>query len=172
MESYIWEKISKKDYQPLQVLEEEYDCMPASGIFNRNTQFLLGIEEAVQTTSIFKRMPCSILGFYASNDFGLVRSFSHSWKISEVNKRGGFGGFIRNIMNEDGFSVDEHSHWPDRSTLNKSGIQIYVDTTATDPFVHTCMSFNNVQNISGQKSVSCEWQRAGRKQFISIVPRK
>ena len=50
-------------------LEEYYDGMPASDIVNHNAQFLLGIEEAVRTTSIFKIIPFSILGLYASNHF-------------------------------------------------------------------------------------------------------
>ena len=46
-------------------VEEYYDGMPASDIVNRNAQFRLGSEEAVLTTSIFKRIPCSIIGVYA-----------------------------------------------------------------------------------------------------------
>ena len=34
--------------------EEEYDGMPASDIVNSNEQFLLGIYETVQNTSIFR----------------------------------------------------------------------------------------------------------------------
>ena len=57
-------------------VEEYYDGMPASDKVSRNTHFLLGIEEAVRTTSIFKITPCYIIVVYASNDFGLARSFS------------------------------------------------------------------------------------------------
>ena len=46
-------------------VEEYYDGMPYSDIVNRNSQFLLGIEEAFRTTSIFKIIPCYILGVYA-----------------------------------------------------------------------------------------------------------
>ena len=38
-------------------VEEYYDGMPSSDIVNRNVQFLLGVEEAVQTTRIFKKHP-------------------------------------------------------------------------------------------------------------------
>ena len=60
-------------------------------------------------------------------------------------------GFIRDILVEDGFFVDEHSYQLDRSTFNQAGINISVDTTVTDPFVHTCMTFNSVQDIKRQK---------------------
>ena len=82
--------------------------MPDYDIVNRNAQFILGIEEAVRTTSIFKVIPCFILGFYASNDFGLSRAFIPSYKGLEGRKRGGFGGFIRDIMIKDGLFLDEH----------------------------------------------------------------
>ena len=63
--------------------------------------------------------------------------------------------------------MDEHSHLPDRSMLNESGITIYADPTATDPFVHTCMPFNNVQDISRQgKCVMC--MAVGRKKATSV----
>ena len=77
------------------------------------------------------------------------------------------GGFIRDIMIEYGFFVDEHSHRPDRSTLNESGINISVDPTITYPFVHTCMPFLNVQGISRQqKIVMCVAE--GRKKSTSV----
>ena len=65
--------------------------------------------------------------------------------------------------------VDEDSYQPDRSTLNESGINISVDPTAIDPFVHTCIKFINVQDISRQKNMSCAWQREGINQHLSIV---
>ena len=82
--------------------------MSASYIVNRNTQFLLGIEEAVWTKSIFKRIPCYIIGVYASNDFVLEIVFIPSYKVLEINKRGGFDGFICDIMIEDGLFGDAH----------------------------------------------------------------
>eukprot|EP00957_Ditylum_brightwellii_P163065 12417388-Ditylum_brightwellii.AAC.1 len=36
--------------------EEYYDAMLAANIFNRHAQFLLGIEEAIHTKDIFKRI--------------------------------------------------------------------------------------------------------------------
>ena len=57
-------------------VEEYYDGITDSNIVDCNAQFLLGIEEAVLTTSIFKTIPCYILGVYASNDFGIARDFS------------------------------------------------------------------------------------------------
>ena len=54
--------------------------MPDSDIVNLNIQFILGIEEAVQTTSIFKRINCSILGVYVEITFGLAIAFGPSYK--------------------------------------------------------------------------------------------
>ena len=89
-----------------------------SYIVNHNAQFLLGVYEAVRNTIIFKRIPCSILGVYASNYFGLARASRHSYKVLEGNTRGSFGGFLRDILIKGGFFVDENSHLPDRSMLN------------------------------------------------------
>ena len=65
--------------------------------------------------------------------------------------------------------MDDNSHQPDRPTLIESGINISVDPTATDPFFHNCMIFNNVQDINSQKNVSYAWQREGINQRLSIV---
>ena len=83
--------------------------MPASDTVNRNAQFILDIEEAVLTTSIFKIIPCSILVVYASNNFGLEIALRPSYKILEVKQRGGFGGFIHDILIEDGLFGGAHS---------------------------------------------------------------
>ena len=65
--------------------------------------------------------------------------------------------------------MDDHSYQPDMSKLNASGINISDDPTATNPFVKTCFPFNNVQSISRQKNVSCEWQREGINQRLYIL---
>ena len=60
-----------------------------------------------------------------------------------------------------------HSRRNDRLTFNKTGINISVDTTVTDPFVHNCMPFNSVQDISRQKKcVMCLSE--GRKKSRSV----
>ena len=70
-------------------------------------------------------------------------------------------------MIEDGLFVDDNSRQHDRSTLNQSGINTSVDPTVTYPFVHTCMSFNSVQDISRhQKCVMC--MAEGRKKATYI----
>ena len=43
------------------LVEVYYDGMPTYNIVNHNAQFILGIDEAVKTTSIFKIIPCYIL---------------------------------------------------------------------------------------------------------------
>ena len=143
--------------------------MPASDIVNRNAQFFLGTEEAVRTTSIFKIIPCNILGVYALNDCVLEISVSPYYKWLEGKKRGGFGGFIRYILVEGGLFGDAHSRQNDRSTLNQTGINISVYPTVTDPFFHTCIPFNSGQDISRHQKQSCDWQREGINQCLSIL---
>ena len=113
--------------------------MPASDIVNHNAQFLLGIEEAVRSTSIFKIIPFSILGLYASNHFWLAITFNPSYKVLKGKKRGGFGGFIRDILIGGGLFGDSHSRRHDRSTLNQTDSKISVHPTVIDPFVDTCI---------------------------------
>ena len=125
--------------------------MPYYDIVNFNAKFILGNEESVLTTSIFKGTPCSILGVYTSNDFVLAREFIPYYKGLEGNKRGGFGGFIRDILIEDGLFGDDNSHRRDMSTLNQSGIKISVDPTVTYHFLKTCITFKSVQGIIRQK---------------------
>ena len=72
--------------------------MPDSDIVNHNAQFIHETEEAVHTTSMFKIIPGSIIGLHTTNSFGLARDFSLSYKWLEGKKRGGFGGFIRDIV--------------------------------------------------------------------------
>ena len=88
--------------------------MPYYDIVNFNAKFILGNEESVLTTSIFKGIPCFIIGVYASNAFVLSRAFSPSYQRLEGNTRGVFGGFISDIMIEDRLFVIHHSHQPDR----------------------------------------------------------
>ena len=83
--------------------------MPYYDIVNFNAKFILGNEESVLTTSIFKITPCSILGVYASNDFGLAISFRPAYKGLEGKKIGVFGGFIRDILIEYELFGDAHS---------------------------------------------------------------
>ena len=75
-----WTIFPSKFTNRCKFVEEWYDGMPDYYIVNHNAQFLLGIEESVWTTGIFKILPCSILGVYASNDFGSELAFSPSYK--------------------------------------------------------------------------------------------
>ena len=55
---------------------------------------------------------------------------------------------MRNIMIEGGLFLGAHLLQHDRSTLNQTGTKISVDRIVTDNFVHTCMPFKSVQDIS------------------------
>eukprot|EP00957_Ditylum_brightwellii_P068022 5164449-Ditylum_brightwellii.AAC.1 len=61
--------------------------MPASDIVNRNAQFLIGIEEAIRTTDIFNRIPCSVIGIYAANSFALANEFSPTYMGTENRRK-------------------------------------------------------------------------------------
>eukprot|EP00957_Ditylum_brightwellii_P049778 3774453-Ditylum_brightwellii.AAC.1 len=67
--------------------------MLALDIVNRNAKFLISIEEAIQTTNIFKRMPCSIIGIYAANSFALANKFNPTYMGTENRRKGGMSGF-------------------------------------------------------------------------------
>eukprot|EP00957_Ditylum_brightwellii_P166285 12659221-Ditylum_brightwellii.AAC.1 len=80
--------------------------MPAANIVNRHAQFLLGIEEAIYTKGIFKRIPCSIIGQWAANSFGIARAYSPRYNNEERRKQGGFSSFVQDVvLEEDGFVV-------------------------------------------------------------------
>eukprot|EP00957_Ditylum_brightwellii_P044235 3356413-Ditylum_brightwellii.AAC.1 len=68
--------------------------MPAANIVNRHTQFLLDIEEAICIKDIFKRIPCSIIGQWAVNSFGMARAKSPRYNNEEHRKWGGFSSFV------------------------------------------------------------------------------
>ena len=74
---------------------------------HNDRNFHLCIEEDVQTTSIFKRIPCSIIAVFASNDFVLSRDLGPFYKGLEGKKRDGLGGFIRDNMIGDDFFILE-----------------------------------------------------------------
>ena len=70
-------------------------------------------------------------------------------------------------MIKDVFFVEDNSHLPDRSMLNESGISVYIDTTAADPFFHICMPFKNVQYISREKKCVM-FMAEGREKSTSV----
>ena len=63
--------------------------------------------------------------------------------------------------------MDENSHRLDRSTLNKSGINIYVDPIVIYPFVNAFIPFNSVQDISRQKKCFI-YMAEGRNKETSV----
>ena len=68
---------------------------------------------------------------------------------------------------EDVLFGDAHSRQHGRSTLNQTGINIYVDPTVTYPFVKTRMPSNSVQDISRQKKCVVFFAE-GRKKATSV----
>ena len=107
--------------------------MPALGIVNRNAQFLIGIEEAIQTTNIFKRIPCSVIGVYAANSFALANKFSPTYMGTENRRKGGMSGFVCDIcIGQDGLfkagknDDDQLSGPPDSS----AGVTLSIDPAA------------------------------------------
>eukprot|EP00957_Ditylum_brightwellii_P109101 8323386-Ditylum_brightwellii.AAC.1 len=82
---------------PIVKLLKNYEGMPALDTVNRNAQFLIGIEEAIRTTGIFKRTPCSVIDMYAANSFALAYKFSQTYMGTKNKKKGGMSGFVRDI---------------------------------------------------------------------------
>eukprot|EP00957_Ditylum_brightwellii_P207326 15352481-Ditylum_brightwellii.AAC.1 len=79
--------------------------MLTSDIVNRNAQFLIGIKEAIQTTDIITRIPCSVIDVYAANFFALANKFSPTYMVPEDRRKGGTSGFVCDIcIGQDGFS--------------------------------------------------------------------
>ena len=56
------------------------------------------VRDMSRTSATKKIMPGYIFGVYSQNTFGLSGAFRPSYKGLEVNKRSGFGGFIRDIF--------------------------------------------------------------------------
>eukprot|EP00957_Ditylum_brightwellii_P112490 8576324-Ditylum_brightwellii.AAC.1 len=105
--------------------------MPAANVVNRHAQFLLGIEEAIRTKDIFKRIPCSIIGQWAANSSGMARAYNV-------------------VLEEDGFfAVNARFDAPAVGTANQV-ITLSIDSSKTDPLVHTLRSFGNVKDVSRQ----------------------
>jgi hypothetical protein len=53
-------------------MEDYYTGMPATDIVNQHSQFLLGLEAAIRTTDIKKRMATSIIGTWMANAWGMA----------------------------------------------------------------------------------------------------
>ena len=63
------------------LVADYYNGMPGTDIVNRNAQFLIGLEEAIRTNDIYKRMCCTVLGTWMANAYGMaMRHFSEDKK--------------------------------------------------------------------------------------------
>eukprot|EP00957_Ditylum_brightwellii_P108708 8292083-Ditylum_brightwellii.AAC.1 len=71
-------------------VEEYYEGM-------LNAQFLIGIEEAIQTIDIFKRITCSVIGVCAANSFALANKLSPTYMGTNNRRKGGMSGFVHDI---------------------------------------------------------------------------
>eukprot|EP00957_Ditylum_brightwellii_P144419 11001420-Ditylum_brightwellii.AAC.1 len=111
--------------------------MSASDIVNRNAQFLIGIKEAIQTTDIFKRIPCSVIGIYTANSFALANKFSPSYMGTESRRKGGMSSFVCDIcIGQEGLfkaakNDDDQLSGPPDSSI---GVALSIDPAATDPY--------------------------------------
>ena len=109
-----------------------------------------------------------LLGVYASNAFVLSRAFSSSYKILEGKNRGSCGGFICDILIEDGFFGDEHSFQQDRSMLNQSGINISADPAVTDPLFKLACHLT-VCRISVGRKMCCMIDRGKEESNVCLL---
>eukprot|EP00957_Ditylum_brightwellii_P050100 3797974-Ditylum_brightwellii.AAC.1 len=126
--------------------------MPAANIVNRHAQILLGIDEEIHTKDIFKRIPCSIVGQWEANSFGMTRAYSPRYSNEEHRKRGGFSSFLQDVVLEkDGFFAVNAGF--DVSVVGTANQVMFlsIDCSKTDPLVHKLRPFGNVKDVSRQQ---------------------
>ena len=85
------------------LVEEYYNGMPGTDIVNRNAQFLIGLEEAIRTRDIHKRMCCTILGTWMANAYGMAMRFFSSRKKMNMST----ANFVREVILEGLFEYNK-----------------------------------------------------------------
>lgn len=145
-------------------IEEFYTSMPASDIVNRNAQFLIGIEEAIRTTEIRKRIGCSIVGHWFGNSFGMANKWSPKY-TNKGEQYGKIGKFVRDVvLGEEGKPGLFPKIAPVVSRENEDGQVVQFNI---DPLVHPLCPFKDVSDTSRQqRCVMCIQE--GRRVMTSV----
>ena len=95
-----------------------YNGMPGTDIVNRNAQFLIGLESAVRSQNIHKRMCCTILGTWMANSYAMAMRF----QPTSVKKNITTASFVRDVILEGLF---EHNRLPLQSV--GGGLSVHDD---------------------------------------------
>ena len=171
------------------LVEAYYNGMPGTDIVNRNAQFLIGVEEAVRTNDIHKRMCCTVLGTWMANAYGMAMK-----NYSDERKAGiSIASFTKDVILQSlfppqqqdtsrytsGDSVSSISHCstiPEQRAVGTvpgaiatpAPLGTSIDRMAIDPYVHTMHRFadRDVGCVRQQRCVMCHQE--GRRQTTTF----
>jgi hypothetical protein len=158
------------------LVEDYYNAMPGTDIVNRNAQFLIGMEDAVRTSDISKRMACTILSTWMANGYGIAKKFfplERSRKLTtasftrEVILGGLFqplagGGTPVQVQQQNNNAQRNQRMEPETlgavvvGAQRRDTLPCTIDSSAIDPYVHTMQKFKDVDGVGRQqRCVTC-----------------
>lgn len=159
------------------LVEDYYNAMPGTDIVNRNAQFLIGMEDAVRTSDISKRMACTILSTWMANSYGMAKKFfplERRKKLTtasftrEVILGGLFeplagGGTPVQVQQQNNNARPNQRTEPETlgavvvgGGQRRDTLPCTIDSSAIDPYVHTMQKFKDVDGVGRQqRCVTC-----------------
>ena len=169
------------------LVEAYYNAMPGTDIVNRNAQFLIGVEEAVRTSDIHKRMCCTVLGTWMANAYGMAMKH-----YSDERKAGiSIASFTKDVVLQSLFpTINETTRYTSAGSVSSVSIcgtipeqravgtvpgsiatpaplATSIDKMAIDPYVHTMhrLADEDAGCVRQQRCVMCNGE--GRRQNTS-----
>ena len=106
------------------LVADYYNGMPGTDIVNRNAQFLIGLEEAVRTRDIHKRMCCTVLGTWMANAYGMAMKYLPN----EMKKDMTVASFVKDVTLEGLFQTTPASTRAPISTIGNNDTESLVST--------------------------------------------
>ena len=171
------------------LVEAYYNAMPGTDIVNRNAQFLIGVEEAIRTGDIHKRMCCTVLGTWMANAYGMAMKH-----YSDERKKGiTIASFTKDVILQSLFPTTQNETTRNTSAGSVSSVSYCstipeqrevgtvpgtiatpaplstsIDKMAIDPYVHTMhrLADKDAGCIRQQRCVMCNAE--GRRQNTSF----
>ena len=152
-------------------MEEYYNGMPGTDIVNRNAQYLIGIEEAVRTKDVFKRMACTVIGTWVANAYGMTCKWYPNDRKEDLTTQTFvsniiLGGLFPKLCNQQ-FTGTPNSQISDVtnntntdvSTARSAPLAVTglvqntrgIDEEAVDPYVHTMRAFAELDDLKRQQ---------------------
>ena len=110
------------------LVADYYHGMPGTDIVNRNAQFLIGLEAAIRTQNIHKRMFCTVLGTWMANAYGMAMKYYPYHRKKEITTH----SFVRSVILEGLFQIGQQtpSHpFATRASNNISTDMMSISTT-------------------------------------------